>query len=153
LFILSSGTCIYNIGALCANLLADNEDEFAPFCEYNATITNYKDYVASVRTSHDWGGHLELRAISMALRRPVHIYSIQTREPVIIDASAAAVAASSSSSFVSDDQEATTSTSNHVAEPIRLSYHLHYYALGEHYNRVVAAESTTVSSPPEDEYR
>jgi uncharacterized protein YcfL len=91
----------------------------------------------------------------MALRRPVHIYSIQTREPVIIDASAAVVvAASSSSSIVSDDQEATTSTSNHVVEPIRLSYHLHYYALGEHYNRVVAAgESTTVSSPPEDEYR
>jgi uncharacterized protein YcfL len=90
----------------------------------------------------------------MALRRPVHIYSIQTREPVIIDASAAAVAASSSSSIVSDDQEATTSTSNYVVEPIRLSYHLHYYALGEHYNRVVAAgESTTVSSPPEDEYR
>jgi OTU domain-containing protein 6 len=104
-------------------MLEQHEAEFAPFCEYNDTITNYKEYIAAVRSSHDWGGHLELRALSMALRRPIHVYSIQTTttgQPVIIDAS------------LESSEEAT--------EPIRLSYHLHYYALGEHYNRVVPTE-------------
>lgn len=72
---------------------------------------------------------MELRALSMALRRPFHIYSIQSAngEPLVIDASLEASGALS------------------AVEPIRLSYHLHSYALGEHYNLVVPIE------PPDDE--
>jgi OTU domain-containing protein 6 len=105
---------------LCATILEENESEFAPFCELNDNVSSYKEYVGAVRSSHDWGGHLELRALSMALRRPFHVYSIQSTngEPLVIDSSLEA-------------SEAV------AVEPIRLSYHLHYYALGEHYNSVV----------------
>jgi len=108
---------------MCASVLEENETEFAPFCELNDTVTSYEEYVAAVRSSHDWGGHLELRALSLALGRPFHIYSIQTTRgaPLVIDA-------------------AVSGISHAAAEPIRLSYHLHYYALGEHYNRVVPKE-------------
>ena len=129
-----------DIRALCAETMRVNESEFAPFCEYNSnnnnnndsenTITNYQEYVNAVQySSQHWGGHLELRALSMALQRPVHIYSshtLHTNGPLIIDAST-----SSSSTEINDTAESS------LLEPIRLSYHLHYFALGEHYNQVV----------------
>jgi hypothetical protein len=66
-----------------------------------------------VRNSAEWGGHLELRALGMALKRPIHIYSVQNgSEPLKIEES-------------------------QPGEPILVSYHLHHYALGEHYNQVV----------------
>ncbi len=102
-------------GALCAHTLKANEDEFAPFCEYTDDITNFDQYVNVVRDSAEWGGHLELRALGMGLDRPIHIYSVQSgKDPLAIH----------------DD-----GTGN--KDPILLSYHLHYYALGEHYNQVV----------------
>lgn len=89
-------------------------DEFAPFCEYTDAAPNFDAYVQQVRSSAEWGGHLELRALSMAVRRPVLIYSAQSREPISID------------------QDGCD-----LENPVRLSYHLQYYALGEHYNQVV----------------
>lgn len=103
-------------------------------------MTSFEQYASRVRNSADWGGHLgkhilpkfgicspflkvtnalirpiELRALSRALKRPIHVYSVQSGgKPLEIH----------------DD---STSEEN----PIRLSYHLHYYALGEHYNQVV----------------
>lgn len=71
-----------------------------------------------VRSSAEWGGHLELRALSMALKRPVWIYSATQLKPMVIE----------------------TEEVDHV-EPIRVSYHKHYYALGEHYNEVVERPS------------
>jgi OTU domain-containing protein 6 len=121
-----------DVRTLCAQIMRDQESEFAPFCEYNPdqSISNYQEYVHSVQhNSHHWGGHLELRALSMALQRPIHVYSSNTLHsngPLIIDASQ-----SSSSSDAEDCP----------VEPIRLSYHLHYYALGEHYNQVVVMDS------------
>ena len=108
-------------GAVCADILKANESEFAPFCEFTDEIPDYQQYVESVRSSSNWGGHLELRAVSMALQRPVHVYSVSSSsnaEPLVIDAST----------------EHASST-----EPVRLSYHLNYYSLGEHYNTVIAA--------------
>jgi OTU domain-containing protein 6 len=108
--------------------MLEYETEFAPFCEYIDEITNYRQYVESVRNnSQHWGGHLEIRALSMALQRPVHIYSSNTLHsngPLVIDASS-----------THDNMHPTDDV------PIRLSYHLHYYALGEHYNQVVAVDS------------
>ncbi len=122
------------IRALCAQTMLAHESEFAPFCEYNNDdITNYQEYTHAVQySSHHWGGHLEIRALSTALQRPVHVYSsstLHTNGPLIIDASASSTATTT-----------TTSDSDHpaVVEPIRLSYHLHYFALGEHYNQVAA---------------
>jgi OTU domain-containing protein 6 len=117
--------------------MKEHENEFAPFCEYTNDITNYQQYVESVqKNSHHWGGHLEIRALSMALQRPVHIYSsntLQSNGPLIIDAS-----------LSHDDDDDDNHDNKHASEgfdPILLSYHLHYYALGEHYNQVVPVDS------------
>lgn len=97
-----------------------NEAEFAPFCEYDEeNIPDFAHYVESVRNSSEWGGHLELRALSLALQKHIIVYSAQSKDPLLIKPEHATV---------EDD-----------ADPIRLSYHLHYYALGEHYNQVVSA--------------
>jgi OTU domain-containing protein 6 len=105
-------------GSLCADTLQANQDEFAPFCEYTDDITSFDQYVEMVRNSAEWGGHLELRALGMALDRPIHVYSLQSgKDPLAIH----------------EDCDSGK-------DPILLSYHLHYYALGEHYNQVVKAE-------------
>ena len=104
-------------GSICADILMRNEDEFSPFCEFSDSIPDFVAYVNSVRSSADWGGHLELRALSMALKRPVWVYSATNpRNPLIVHADG----------VVNEDDN-----------PIRVSYHQHYYALGEHYNLVV----------------
>jgi OTU domain-containing protein 6 len=109
-----------SIRNLCADKLQEHEADFALFCEYTDAIPDYATYVNRVRSSADWGGHLELRALSMALHRPVIVYSAaQSSEPLVIAEEV--------------DQQGGT-----IDNPIRLSYHLSYYSLGEHYNRVVA---------------
>jgi OTU domain-containing protein 6 len=110
-------------GTLCADTLLKNETEFAPFCEYeDGKVSNFADYVERVRNSSDWGGHLELRALSLALRKQIVVYSAQSMEPLLIQP---------------DDGEGVETD-----DPIRLSYHLNYYALGEHYNQVVKVPSS-----------
>jgi OTU domain-containing protein 6 len=99
---------------LCATTLAQNEDEFSPFCEYTEDIPSFDAYVERIRNSADWGGHVELRALSLALKRPIIVYSAQQSHPLEI--------------HLEDFDE---------KDPIRLSYHLHYYSLGEHYNCVM----------------
>lgn len=128
----SDGNCLYRAIAahsggtyqetrnLCANTLLENEAEFAPFCEYDDKAPDFTAYVDQVRNSSEWGGHLELRVLSMALKKHILVYSAQSREPLHIQP---------------EHEESDDS------DPIRLSYHLHYYALGEHYNRVVKASS------------
>jgi len=112
-----SGKGFMAIRALCADTLLEHKDEFAPFCEYTDDIPSFDQYLEKVRGSAEWGGHLELRALGIALNRPIHVYSVQSgKEPLAIHEDA------------EDDKD-----------PILLSYHLHYYVLGEHYNQVVAA--------------
>jgi len=101
------------IRMLCANALQEHEVDFSPFAEYTESAPDFPAYVEQVRSSAEWGGHLELRALSTALSKQVHVYSAQTPTALIIGEE------------LSDD------------DPIRLSYHLHHYALGEHYNQVV----------------
>ena len=109
---------INNIGSLCADTLAKHQEEFAPFCEYTNEISTFDEYVEKVRNSAEWGGHLELRALGIALGRPIYVYSVQSgAKPLAI--------------------HEDTDNETKMREPILLSYHLHYYALGEHYNQVV----------------
>lgn len=111
----------FPVGQLCADTLLQNQAEFEPFCEYNDDATThspYVQYVASVRNdSHCWGGHLEIRVLSKALHRTIFIYTAANEEPIVVD-------------YYENDN-------NNQNDPIRLSYHLHYYALGEHYNEVI----------------
>jgi OTU domain-containing protein 6 len=96
-------------GSLCADHLAANPDDFAPFCEFSDSITSFDQYVDRVRSSSEWGGHLELRALSEGLKKRIVVYS--ANQPVLV--------------------------LGEEGDTIRLSYHLHYYSLGEHYNQVV----------------
>lgn len=100
------------LGALCAESLLQHSNEFEPFCEFSESIPDFKTYVERVRSTSDWGGHLELRALSVALQRPVWIFSTDAN-PLVVD------------------------SEQNDAEPILISYHRRYYALGEHYNQVV----------------
>lgn len=113
---------------LCADTLLRHRDEFASFVEE----TDYEAYVRKVRSDPDcWGGHVEIMALSLALRRCVDIYSTQHLHPhpLRIDARAAMASSSTTPSSVAADDD--------NVGPIRLSYHYHYYALGEHYNEVI----------------
>jgi OTU domain-containing protein 6 len=130
-------------GSLCADTLAAHPDDFAPFCEYqNDDSLNdndndpYQTYVSNVRTSAEWGGHLELRALAVALHRPILIYQAHTPDPLEITPN-------------SGNGDATPAAAGD--EPIRLSYHRHYYALGEHYNQVVLESEEDEAEQVEEE--
>mmetsp|Transcript_23538 Transcript_23538/g.65333 ORF Transcript_23538/g.65333 Transcript_23538/m.65333 type:complete len:293 (+) Transcript_23538:125-1003(+) len=113
-----AGTDYMAIRSLCADALSRHQEDFAPFCEYTDEISSFDHYLEKVRNSAEWGGHLELRALGIALNRPIYVYSVQSgAKPLAIH----------------EDTEDETNG----REPILLSYHLHYYALGEHYNQVV----------------
>ena len=108
-------------GRLCADALIANQDDFAPFCEYTDDIASFDQYVERVRNSAEWGGHLELRALGQALDRPIQVYSLQSGSKPL---------------SINDERN------DEKKKPIRLSYHLHYYALGEHYNQVLEKGSS-----------
>jgi len=111
-----SGKDYKTIRHLCADTLLERKDEFAPFCEYNDDESSFDHYLEKVRNSSEWGGHLELQALAIALDRPIFVYSLQSgNKPLAIHEDAS------------------------CKDPILLSYHLHYYALGEHYNQVIGA--------------
>jgi len=144
--ITADGNCLYRAVAahcnstytqmrsLCADTLLQHADELAAFCELNDDdVPDFDAYCERVRTSQEWGGHLELRALAMALQRPIHVYSVPqglvVEEPPPPDTTATSLQSGNDSNDF-----------NNGGDPIRLSYHLHYYALGEHYNQVVLKE-------------
>lgn len=63
----------------------------------------------------DWGGQLELRALACALETPIHVFSAEADVISMGDEFAA------------------------MRQPLQLTYHLHYYTLGEHFNSVAPA--------------
>lgn len=115
--IVLSSPLLYS-GEVCASSLEKHQEDFSPFIEYTEDAPTFDAYVERVRSSADWGGHVELRALSLALERPIVVYSAQQVDPLQIH------------------------MEYEEKEPIRLSYHLHYYSLGEHYNAVVKKSET-----------
>lgn len=103
---------------MAADTLQQHEEDFAPFIVLTDDVPDFATHVANVRSSAQWGGHTELRAISMALNRPIVVYSARTVKPLVI----------------CEEKQVGSADQEH---PVRLSYHLQYYALGEHYNQVV----------------
>ena len=94
-----------------ANYLRSHADEFAPFLGMEPTSEDFKCYCNNVESDGEWGGQVELRALSASLQRQIHIYDAST--PVII---------------MGEDNVGNA--------PLKITYHRHYYALGEHYNSV-----------------
>ena len=72
-----------------ANYMRSPPDEFKWFLDDS---TDFEDYCNKVENSNgmcylsimmvEWGGQLELRALSIALQRPIHVYSADS--PVVI---------------------------------------------------------------------
>jgi OTU domain-containing protein 6 len=113
---------VWQMRDTCANALMDQAHELGAFLEFTEDVPDLESYVHRVRTRADcWGGHVELRALSTALKRPIHVYQ-----------------AAGGCLVIDDSCNDESSSSNSSAEPIRLSYHLRYYSLGEHYNHVIA---------------
>ena len=73
----------------------------------------FEDYCEKVAKSTTWGGQLEIRALANEFGTPIEI--IQADGPVI---------------NVGGQEYGSES-------PLILSYHRHFYRLGEHYNSVV----------------
>lgn len=71
-------------------------------------------YCDRVAETADWGGQLELRALACALQRPIEVFAAEGGELTMGGEFARAGG----------------------PEPLQLTYHLHYYALGEHFNSV-----------------
>jgi len=104
------------IRQLCAKTMIDDEEEYSPFCELDDEHSSYDEYVKAVENSARWGGQLELRVLSLACKRPVYVYST---DPVVV---------------MGEEYD------GNEAEPIRVSYHRYYYALGAHYNSIIVDE-------------
>lgn len=99
-----------NVRSLVASHLRTHIADFMPFTE-SSNEEEYEQYCSNVECSAEWGGDLEVRALSQALRRPVEVY--RAYEGLL----------------VFGEEEG--------GSPLRLSYHKDFYALGEHYNAVV----------------
>lgn len=96
--------------------IQENADEFSPFLGLDKDDPEFKIYCDRVASeiSAEWGGELELKALSCALGRTILVYSKDS--PIL---------------RMNDN---SSSSSNSV--PLRVTYHKHYFSLGEHYNSV-----------------
>eukprot|EP00931_Biecheleriopsis_adriatica_P050054 TRINITY_DN28972_c0_g1_i1.p1 TRINITY_DN28972_c0_g1~~TRINITY_DN28972_c0_g1_i1.p1 ORF type:complete len:342 (+),score=102.87 TRINITY_DN28972_c0_g1_i1:144-1028(+) len=103
---------------LCATALRDQSENYAPFAELKDG-EDFEGYCSRVESSVDWGGELELRALADRLKVRIEVFRAEASEPLVLG-----------------------ETASSKQEPLRVSFHRHYYALGEHYNSVVPLEST-----------
>lgn len=97
------------VRALCANALRKRPDDYAPFAELQGS-EDFDGYCERVEHSGDWGGELELRALADELHVRILVHRAGEAKPLELGGAA--------------------------GEPLQVTYHKHYYALGEHYNSV-----------------
>ena len=109
-----TGVDVPYVRKVISSYLRSNGDEFAPFLALESSTEEYNNYCDDVSSMDKavWGGQLEVRACSQALSRQIWIYDYQ-------------------SSIIKIGEE-------FAGIPLRLTYHRHYYALGEHYNSVIS---------------
>jgi OTU domain-containing protein 6 len=100
----------YDLRALAADYLRQHPDDFAPFMMLEAGGVEYADYCDKVQSTSEWGSQVELRALAAALQRQLWVYD------------AAAPVVKMGDEF--------------TGEPLKLTFHRHYYSLGDHYNSV-----------------
>lgn len=105
---------------LTSEYMLAHSDGFLPFMALDEDVTSAEDafatYCDRVANTADWGGQLELRALACALRTPIEVFSAEGDVLVM------------GGEFVNEDDES--------APKLQLTYHLHYYTLGEHFNSV-----------------
>ena len=111
--LLSSGSDLYlTLRKASAQHIRDRESSYAPFLAMdNKRNETFFEYCHRMENTSDWGGELELRALSEVLENPIQIFCAET-PPILMG----------------EDQS---------GEPLKLSYHKKYYALGMHYNSLI----------------
>ncbi|KAL7487769.1 hypothetical protein ACHAW6_013341 [Cyclotella cf. meneghiniana] len=116
------------IRELCASILMKEREEFEPFAELDHdphhTASTYEEYVEHVRSTSTWGGQLELRALSHGLQCPIVVFSAEG-PPLTMG-----------KEYSSRGHDCSDGGWE-KKKAILVSFHRHYYALGEHYNSVV----------------
>jgi len=92
--------------------LRAHADDFSPFLGLEAGSPEFLEYCAKVESvaGAEWGGQVELRALAACLERQIHVYD--STAPLLVMG-----------------EEFT-------GPPLKVTYHRHYYSLGEHYNSV-----------------
>lgn len=95
-----------------ANFMRENKEDFIPFMDNDSeepvTDKQFEDYCKNIATTKYWGGQIELKALSNALKCPIKI--IQASGPPTIQGE------------------------DYPGPPLIVTYHRHLYRLGEHYN-------------------
>ncbi|KAF1332479.1 Otu ovarian tumor-like cysteine protease, partial [Globisporangium splendens] len=96
-------------------------DDYLPFLALDESSGKssqelFEEYCDRVIDTSDWGGQLELRALACALQAPIQVFSAE------------------SNVISMGDEFADQSMS------LQLTYHLHYYTLGEHFNSVMPSQ-------------
>ncbi|RWS26230.1 OTU domain-containing protein 6B-like protein [Leptotrombidium deliense] len=114
--ILNITICVRELRENCANVLRQRKPDFLPYLTSRETDNlmtddEYEKYCEEVANTKMWGGHVELKALSSYLKRPIQVY--QANGPVVI---------------TGDEYQ---------EQPLIISYHRYAYHLGEHYNSVV----------------
>ncbi len=96
--------------------IEQNAEEYAPFL--GLTPSEVSDYCRKISsdTLAEWGGQVELKALSESLQREIHIYAANS--PVV------------------------RMGCYDGAKPLRLAFHRHYFALGEHYNSIIPLQQS-----------
>lgn len=99
-----------------ASYIRQHGEDFAPFIGVSTLDEAFQSYCNKVESvaSAEWGGQLEIKAMCNLLDREIWIYS----------------ADSSVLKMASD----TKGSSDRL--PLKITYHRHFYSLGEHYNSV-----------------
>lgn len=130
--------------------------EFAPFLPYEPADGYPEDepnnetkvkaavdkYCQRLSSTSAWGGHPELRALASTLGVPIMVYQAEGDAWRLAPDNEegegdAMVKGGGGLKRRGDDGEGV----------LRLSFHRHYYALGEHYNSVISSSSTARSGP------
>lgn len=116
---------------------------FAPFLPYEdgdgfegattpaAVRAAVDKYCARLAGTAMWGGHPEIRALACTLGVPITVYQAGAKPWVMAPES---------------ERIDKTAPGTFAGVSMRLSYHKHFYALGEHYNSVVAAPTRSALS-------
>lgn len=103
------------VRSVCAAALRASEDDYAPFAELKDG-EDFGGYCRRVESSGDWGGELELRALADSLRLQIRVHR-------------------------AGEAKALELGKKGGGEPLQVTYHRHYYALGEHYNSTMPLQS------------
>ena len=105
-----------------AKYMRENSADFLPFLDLegdggiDAQYTKYCGNVEGVKGGEVvWGGQMEVQALCKALMLDIHIYDALA--PVVV-------------------MEGSEEEGEGAKGPLKLTYHRHYFSLGEHYNSV-----------------